>query len=44
MMERVDSLNEVALKDPLTGVNNRLGFSTKIQNKGFGEQWNSKRR
>ncbi|MGT5484948.1 GGDEF domain-containing protein, partial [Escherichia coli] len=32
MMERVDSLNEVALKDPLTGVNNRLGFLSKIQN------------
>nr|WP_229706145.1 diguanylate cyclase [Salmonella sp.]QBM91570.1 Response regulator PleD [Salmonella sp.] len=32
MIERVDSLNEVALKDPLTGVNNRLGFSNKIQN------------
>ncbi len=31
MMERVDSLNEVAVKDPLTGVNNRLGFSNKIQ-------------
>lgn len=29
MMERVDSLNEVAVKDPLTGVNNRLGFSNK---------------
>jgi diguanylate cyclase (GGDEF)-like protein len=36
MMERVDSLNEVALKDPLTGVNNRLGFSTKIQNNKYG--------
>ncbi|MBJ9352029.1 GGDEF domain-containing protein [Citrobacter freundii] len=35
-MERVDSLNEVALKDPLTGVNNRLGFSTKIQNNKYG--------
>ncbi len=32
MIERVDSLNEVALKDPLTGVNNRMGFSNKIQN------------
>ncbi|MCO7451848.1 diguanylate cyclase, partial (plasmid) [Enterobacter hormaechei] len=32
MIERVDSLNEVALKDPLTGVNNRRGFSNKIQN------------
>ncbi|MCO7451520.1 GGDEF domain-containing protein, partial (plasmid) [Enterobacter hormaechei] len=32
LIERVDSLNEVALKDPLTGVNNRLGFSNKIQN------------
>lgn len=32
MMERVDSLNEMALKDPLTGVNNRLGFLSKIQN------------
>lgn len=31
MMERVNSLNEVAVKDPLTGVNNRLGFSNKIQ-------------
>ncbi len=36
MMERVDSLNEVAVKDPLTGVNNRLGFSTKIQNNKYG--------
>ncbi|EJK0513246.1 GGDEF domain-containing protein [Salmonella enterica] len=31
MMETVDSLNEVAVRDPLTGVNNRLGFSNKIQ-------------
>lgn len=36
MMERVDSLNEVAVKDPLTGVNNRLGFSNKIQNHKHG--------
>ncbi|EBR0688700.1 GGDEF domain-containing protein, partial [Salmonella enterica] len=37
MMERVNSLNEVAVKDPLTGVNNRLGFSNKIQDYKQGE-------
>lgn len=31
MMEKVNSLSEVATKDPLTGVNNRLGFSIKTQ-------------
>ena len=31
MMKRVNTLNEVAVKDPLTGVNNRLGFSNKTK-------------
>lgn len=30
-MKRVNTLNEVAVKDPLTGVNNRLGFSNKTK-------------
>lgn len=31
MMEKINSLNDIATKDPLTGVNNRLGFSIKTQ-------------
>lgn len=31
MMEKVNSLSEIATRDPLTGVNNRLGFSIKTQ-------------
>ncbi|RTQ14075.1 sensor domain-containing diguanylate cyclase [Enterobacter hormaechei] len=31
MMEKVNSLSDIATRDPLTGVNNRLGFSIKTQ-------------
>lgn len=31
MMDKVDFLKETAITDPLTGVNNRLGFSNKTQ-------------